>query len=293
MTNPKSLSHQAKGVVYGLASALFFTGYVLVNRYVYTKYALEPLNYSVTFAAVGGLIAGSALLFRYIKDHDVAASRKTAPPLFIVGFSGGLAMALVVFGQNYTTAVNTGIIVTATILTTSLFSKYILKESFNRQQWLWLGVMFVGLYLGIVGLHILKFNAGDLIILGASVAFGFTNTFSKVAMRKFDSNFVADARLVISSVLMLLVGFAFLGNGVLVTSASLWPLLAGLFFWLTIRSFYGAIHYISANNAIVLNNSQVFFTALAGVVLLAEPYDWVKFVGSAVVLVSIYFVSKK
>lgn len=288
-----NISDQTKGIIYGLLSALFLTGYILVNRYVYTKYAVEPFNYSVTFAGAGGLIAASALLFRHVKDRDVVVTRKTAWPLLVVGFSGGLAMALVVFGQNYTTAVNTGIIITATILTTNLFSKYMLKESFNRRQWLWLSIMFVGLYLGIVGLHWLKFNLGDLIILSASIAFGFTNTFSKVAMRKFDSRFVADARLTVSAILMLLVGLVFARGNIIVTTAGLWPLLAGLFFWLTIRTFYGAIHNISANKTIVLNNSQVFFTALAGVVLLSEPYDWIKFVGSAAVLVSIYFISKK
>jgi drug/metabolite transporter (DMT)-like permease len=287
------LPAQTKGIIYGILSAMFVSAYILTNRYVYTHFDVEAFNYAVTFAAAGGIFAALGLLARHLKSHDVVVTRKTLPSLFVVGFAGGLAMALIVFGQNYTTAVNAGIIMTATIITTTFFSRYLLKESFNRRQWLWIGVMFIGLYLGIVGLHILKFNLGDLIILGASIAFGFNNTFSKLVIRKFDGNFVADARLIISGLLMLLVGFAVAGTDILVLSAGLWPLLAGLFFWLAIRTFYGAVQYVSANKAIVLNNSQIFFTALFGVLLLSEAYDWVKFIGSVIVLVGVYFVSKK
>ncbi len=288
-----AMSNHTKGVVYGTLSALFVTAYVLVNKYVYNTYDVEPFSYAVTFAAAGGLIAAVALFTRHVARRDVAVSHKILPQLLVLGLAGATAMGLVVFGQNFTTAVNAGIILTASIVTTSIFSKYFLKESFSRKQWRWLAVMFVGLYLGVVGLHIVEFRPGDLIILGASVAFGFGNTFSKIVMRKLDRNLIADARLIISGLLMLIIGFVLVGSDVLVLSAGLWPLLAGLFFWLTIRTFFGAIHHTNPNSAIVLNNSQIFFTAVAGVLLLSEAYDWVKFVGSALVLISIYFISKK
>jgi len=289
----QTLSTHTKGVIYGVLSAMFVAGYMVLNRYVYTTYDVEPFNYTVTFAAVGGLIAALALVVRRFRSREVRVTGKTAGQLFVVGLAGGLAMGMLVFGQNFTTAVNAGIIMTATIITTSIFSRYLLKETFSRRQWLWVVIMFVGLYLGVVGLKIIDFNPGDLILLAGTIVFGFNNTFSKIVINKLGGYFVADTRLMISGALMLAVGVGFLGTEVLVTSAGFWPVLAGIFFWLGIRTFYGAVQYVSSNKAIVLNNSQIFFTALAGVVLLSEPYDWVKFAGSALVLTSVYFISRK
>lgn len=286
-------SAHTKGVIYGVLSALSVSGYVLVNRYVYTKYGVAAFDYAVTFAVAAALFAITSLVSRQVKRHDIKITLRALPSLLLIGFAGGLAMALVVFGQNFTTAVNTGIIMTASIITTNIFSKYMLKQSFSGAQWLWLGMMFVGLYLGIVGLHFLKLNAGDLIVLCAAVALGFSNTFSKVLMRKYDARFIADARLTISGLLMLAAGVVLVGFDVLVTAAGLWPLLGGLFLWLCIRTFYGAVQLLSPNKAIVLNNSQIFFTAIAGVLLLSETYDWVKFAGSAIVLISIYYLSRR
>lgn len=286
-------SNHAKGVAYGILSALSVSGYVLVNRYVYNQYEVRPLSYAVTFAAAAGLFGALGLLFRHLQKRDIIVTRQSSWQLLVIGLAGGLAMALVATGQNYTTAVNAGIVMTASIITTSIFSALLLKDRFSSVQRLWLAVMFVGLYLGVVGLHILSFRIGDLVILVAMTVLGFNNTFSKIVMRKLDGVFVADARLAISALLMLGVGVGVLGFDVLVTNAGLWPLLAGLFLWLCIRTFYKAVQYASPNQAIVLNNSQIFFTALAGVVLLSEPYDWVKFAGSILVLLSVYFISRK
>lgn len=287
------MSEQAKGVACGLLAATFMAAYLSTNRYVYANHDVDAFSYTVTFSAAGGLFALLALAARYFKKRGVKVPFGTVPLLFVVGLTGAVSMALLVFGQNFTTAVNAGIIMTGSIVTTALFSKMLLGERFSHRQLRWLIVMFVGMYLGIVGLHIIKFNLGDLIILGAVVAFGFNNTFSKVVIRRFDGNFVADARLAISGLLMIVLGAVALGGDTVVLSAGLWPLLAGLFFWLTIRTFYSAVHHISSNKATVLINGQIFFTALAGVFLLSEAYDWVKFAGSAVVLLSVYFISKK
>lgn len=286
-------SNHLKGIIYGVLSGLFVSGYVLVNRYVYNTYDVEPFHYSVTFAIAGGLFAVVALLCRHLKARDIKVSRTSASQLVAVGLAGGTAMGLIVLGQNYTTAVNAAIVMTASILSTSLFSWLILKESFSLRQRVWLAIMFVGLYLGVVGLHIVEFRMGDLIIFAAMMVLGFNNTFSKVVMRRHDGNFVADARLAISGLLMLTLGLLVVGTGIFVTDAGLWPLLAGLFFWLCIRAFYAAVHYASPNQAIVLNNSQIFFTAIIGVLLLSEAYDWVKFLGSVIVLLSVYFITKK
>ncbi len=294
------LSPHAKGIIYGVLSAVGVSGYLLVNRHIYAIYDVDTFGYAVTFSASAGLFALLAMAIgafargKALSKSSVAALNLSAlSQLLVIGFAGGLAMALVAVGQGYTSAINAGIIMTSSLIFTCIFSIILLKDRFYGGQWLWLLVMFIGLYVGVVGLRIVTLHAGDLIIFGAMAVLGFNNTFSKIAMRNFSPNTVADSRLMISAALMLITGLIFAGSGVLVTNAGLWPLLAGGFLWLCIRTFYAAVHYINPNYAIVLNNSQIFFTALAGIVLLAESYDVVTFVGSALVLLSVYFITKK
>jgi len=59
------------------------------------------------------------------------------------------------------------------------------------------------------------------------------------------------------------------------------------------KTFATSVHLINANHAIVLVNSQVVITALAGVLLLGEHYTWEKFIGSVIVLTSIYYITWK
>lgn len=205
----------------------------------------------------------------------------------------GIGIGFIVLGQGHTTAINASILATASTIPTVLFAKVILKEKFDHLQWAWLIIMCVGLYLAIVGLRGLALNKGDVIILGSAVILGFTNTFSKVLMKKHSSNFVADVRLVSGGLLFLTLGLVFKWDSILVTSAGLWPVLAGLFYWLTIKFFYASISYINPSKAIVFVNGHPAVTPIVGVLLLSESYSWAKFVGSALILASIYHINKR
>lgn len=282
-----------KGQLYGALAAITFACYVLTNRYVYVNYDVATFPYTVTFLACGAVFATLSLGFGKKSKREVKVFQKKTWPVVLNGILAGSGIGLLVFGQAFTTAINASIIATAAVLTTVFFSKVILKESFDRLQMLWVMIMFIGLYFAIVGTDLINFNKGDFIILGAICVLGFTNVFSKILMKRNSSGFIADVRLVSGSILFIVIGLVAEGSNFLVTSAGWWPLLAGLFFWITIRSMYTAIDLIGPNEAIVLGNSHPFFTALVGVTLLHEQYSWVKFVGSVVVLASVYFITKK
>lgn len=282
-----------KGQLYGVIAAITFACYVLANRYVYVNYNVGTFQYTVTFLACGAIFASLSLLFGNKPKREVKIFQKSTLPVVLNGVLAGGGIGLLVFGQAFTTAINASIIATAAVLTTVFFSRAILKESFDRLQMVWVVIMFAGLYFAIVGTELISFNKGDFIILGAICVLGFTNVFSKLLMKRNPSGFVADVRLLSGSIPFIIVGLLVDGNNFLVTFAGWWPLLAGLFFWLTIRSMYAAIDLIGPNEAIVLGNSHPFFTALVGVTLLHEPYSWVKFLGSVVVLASVYFITKK
>jgi drug/metabolite transporter (DMT)-like permease len=282
-----------KGHVYGVLAALTFGGYLLTNRYVYLHYDVDTFQYTTTFLVVGAGFAALSLVFGKKTKRQTKLFQKNMFPIILNGLVAGTGIGLLVFGQAFTTAINASIIATAAVLTTVFFSRLILKENFNHHQMLWVGVMFMGFYFAIVGTKLISFNKGDLIILGAICLLGFTNVFSKVLMRTNTSDFVADVRLVSGGLLFACIGLAIGGSDFLVTSAGLWPIFAGFVFWITIKCMYAAIQFIGPNEAIVLGNSHPFFTALVGVTLLGEPYSLIKFLGSVVVLISVYFVTKK
>lgn len=293
MKMKNKLSDNGKGILYGVLAALTFATYVLINRYVYVRYKVDVFNYTATFLIAGGFIALIAIVVKRIKNKAKIPLEKSAWPVALNGIIAGIGLGAFVFGQGYTTAVNASILATSTAITTALFSRCMLKDRLSRKQLVWFVIMFLGLYIAIVGLHGIHLNKGDVIILTACFVLGFTNVFSKTLMKKHDSQFVADGRLVSGGVFFVALGLLLSGGNLLVTSAGLWPLLAGFFFWATIRFFYASVGYINPTKAIVLANSHPVITPIVGVLLLSEPYTWTKFIGSTILLVSIYNINKK
>ncbi|QQS19918.1 DMT family transporter [Candidatus Saccharibacteria bacterium] len=286
------LSDGMKGVLAGIASALFLTAYLVVNKHVYNTYDIGALEYSLLFALAGGLF-GAASLRRHMNKVMYERLRKDAGKFVVLSLASFVAVGLLVFGQRYTSSINASLIGTATILTTIFFSAIMLREHITSRQRLWLLVLFVGMYIGIVGLHKLHLNKGDAIILSSEIIFGFGNVLSRKVMRKHGSLIVPNIRLVLAA------GYALIASLFAVRSfeviGRLWPwvLVAGMLYWLTMKTFAASVHLINANHAVVLNNGQVVTTALAGVLLLGEGYSWEKLVGSVVVLTSIYFIAWK
>lgn len=58
---------------------------------------------------------------------------------------------------------------------------------------------FVGMYIGIVGLHRLRISTGDAIILSSEIIFGFGNVLSRKLMRVHGSLIVPNVRLVVAA----------------------------------------------------------------------------------------------
>jgi len=284
-------SKSQKGFLYGILATVLFAAYLLTNRYVYTTYRVDTLSYVVTFTIWAAFFALLGVAYHRYKQRFVIFGKGTFP-VVLTGMLAGIGVGLIVLGQRYTTAINASIIATASIVPTVVFSRLMLKEVFSRFQYAWLTVMFAGLYLAIVGIHTLSLNKGDAIIMSSAVILGFTNTFSKVLMRTHNSDFVADVRLVSGGLLFIILGAVFRGDGFLVTSAGLWPILAGLFYWLTIKFFYASVNYINPGKATVLVNAHPIITPIVGIFVLSEPYGLAKLLGSVLILVSIYFINK-
>jgi drug/metabolite transporter (DMT)-like permease len=292
VTSVTSTRTNRKGILYGVLATAMFAAYILTNRYVYIHYDVDVLAYVVTFTLWAGFFALLGLGFNRYRGKLTLINKGTMP-VILTGMLAAVGVGLIVLGQKYTTAINASIIATASIIPTILFSRFILKERFTRSQWLWLTGLFAGLYLAIVGFRGLALNMGDAIILGSAVVLGFTNTYSKVLMKSNSSDYVADVRLIGGALLFLILGLLLKGDDILVLNAALWPVLGGLFYWLTIKFFYASIQYINPSKAITLINSHPIVTPIVGVLVLSEHYKLTTFAGSVILLASIYFINRR
>jgi drug/metabolite transporter (DMT)-like permease len=286
------LAEGTKGVLAGIASALFLTAYLVVNKYVYNTYEIGAIEYSLIFALAGGVF-GALSLARHMNGAVFAKVKKDAGMFAVLSLASFVAVGLLVIGQRYTTSVNASLIATMTILTTIFFSTVLLHEHITARQRIWVCVLFVGMYIGIVGLHRLRISTGDVIILSSEIIFGFGNVLSRKLMRVHGSLIVPNVRLVAAAGFAIVLSVFFVRDWHVIAQLWPWALVAGMFYWLTMKTFAVSVHLINANHAVVLNNGQVIATALAGVWLLGEHYSWEKFIGSVIVLVSIYYITWK
>ncbi len=286
------MSEGAKGVLAGVASALCLTGYLVVNRHVYNAYQPSAVEYTLLFALAGGVF-GLISLLRNGNHEMYGKIRKDTRHFMMLATLSFIAVGLLVIGQRYTTSINTALVGTMAILSTMFFSFSLLRERPTARQVWWLGGLFVGLYTAIVGFHTVHLNSGDFIVLSSVVFFGLGNVLARKIMKRQGSFVVPNVRLVIAAVFAAVTSIFFMRNFSLMWHILPWAMLAGMFYWLTMKTFAVSVHLVNANHAIVLNNSQIVSTSLAGVFLLGESYTWEKFIGSIIVLTSIYFITWK
>lgn len=69
------LAEGTKGVLAGIASALFLTAYLVVNKYVYNTYEIGAIEYSLIFALAGGVF-GALSLARHMNGAVFAKVKK-------------------------------------------------------------------------------------------------------------------------------------------------------------------------------------------------------------------------
>lgn len=282
----------AGGYGYAFLASVAFSVYALINRYVYITYDVPVFKYTITFLAAGSLFALLGLAASSTRKSSIKYDKSIIWTV-VNGVAAGSGLAVFVYGQGFTTATNASILATSTIISTALFSAVLLKDKLSREQAPWFFLMFAGFYIAIVGVRGISLNKGDIYVICSSLILGMTNALSKKLMKTFPSQFLADMRLLSGGLFFALIGFLVYGKGFIVTYAGFWPLIAGFFFWLTIRSFYAAIHHINPNRAIIIASSHPIFTPIVGAILLSESYTWNKPVGAILLIISIYYINTR
>jgi drug/metabolite transporter (DMT)-like permease len=78
-----------------------------------------------------------------------------------------------------------------------------LHEAIEKRKYVFIILLFVGIYILTVGMHALQLTQGDLFIAIAAMTLGGTNVLSKFAMREMSGELVASLRMIVGAILLL------------------------------------------------------------------------------------------
>ena len=170
-----------------------------------------------------------------------------------------------------------------------IFASLFLKEGIEERKYVFMLLLFAGIYLLTVGTHILQFNHGDILIIIAAMIFGFTNALSKFAMYELRGDLVASTRLIVGAVVLM--GILLVRSPHVLTSLGglqCWFVVSGVLMWGFIVSLYRAIEISGATMATLVSTSYPVVSTIGSILFLNEGLAVQEIVGGALILLSIY-----
>ncbi len=289
------MKRNANYIGYAIATccSVFFSAYILSNRYALEFRDVDTYTYIVTFLVIAGIASLCDLLVlqgpRSTLKIFMAENKRINPrlgPLVMNGTMASAAFALAAFGQSHTTASNASLIFSANIIPTAFFAWLILKQIVSGKSMSSMVVVLIGLYIAVIGFERFHVNVGDYLILGAACIIGFTNTYMKSLITKYPSRVVADLRLITGAVAA---GVFLLFHHVdfLTYDNLVFALIAGLFLFSSVSCIASAMRRININTAVVLAQTHIIMTPIAAVFLLDEKYHFSTFIGSIIMLAGV------
>ncbi len=172
-----------------------------------TKIAVTAVKDPIVYTTLkNGLVAmlliGIVMALRS-RTEIASLSRRTLLKLLTVGVIGGsLPFALYFTGLTSTSAINAGMIQKSLFIWVLLLAAPLLKERLTRMQWIGIAAVFGGNLL-VGGFTGFKFNAGELMILAATVLWAVENVIAKTALKDVSSTLLAAARMTVGSLVLL------------------------------------------------------------------------------------------
>jgi len=175
-----------KALTYLNIASLLWGGNVFFGSYL--KDYLGPWSIMSVRMVIGSLI----FLFLLHKSGQLkgitrALSWKEA---FLIALSGTVAyQAFIYFGLRHTTAINAGLINSLAPIAVAFAAAFYLKDKLGRQHWVAAFVSVIGLVFilsqgSMESLYALRFNKGDLFILGSIFIWAVYSIAAKLAMGK-------------------------------------------------------------------------------------------------------------
>jgi len=222
--------------------------------------------------------------------------------LILIGLiGGGLAFLLFFSGLKLTTGGRAAFIHKTLPLYVTLLAVLFLKEKVTKKQSFALLIMIVGLWILMFSQITPSFlwqdtSFGDALVLFATILWAIENVIAKRAMIEGESNFIVTfARMFIGSIFLFssipLLGkldLLFTLSTIQITNIMISTviLLGYVFFW------YWSLKFINVSKAATILLLAPVVTLVLGIVMLNEPVSEIQLLGSAMILVGSYFVTK-
>lgn len=209
----------------------------------------DPIVYTtLKNIIVAGFLIGIILLFK--KWREIAAlTKEQALRLFAIGAIGGsIPFALFFTGLSQTSALNAGLIHKTLFVWVAVLAVPLLKERLSRMQWVGVGALFAANFI-VGGFNGFQFNAGELMVLGATLLWAVENIVAKKTLKDISSVTVAGARMIVGSFFLFLL-VLWQGNIGMAANLTLmqwgWTLLTSVLLLGYVLCWYTALKYAPA-----------------------------------------------
>jgi len=293
------MKKEFKGTLLAIFTAII-SGFAIIANKIFIV-DLDPTVFTSIRALIIGIIffiIGSfQCKFDYKKFKKVSLSY-----LIIIGLiGGGLAFLLFFSGLKFTTGGRAAFIHKTLPLYVTILALLFLKEKVTKKQSFALLIMIIGLwvlmYSQIPSSALwLDPSYGDGLVLLATILWAVENVISKHAMVKGESNFIVTfARMFIGGLFLLLIIPLFGKIDLLFTLSisqitniviSTILLLGYVLFW------YWSLKFINVSKAATILLLAPVVSLVLGIVMLNEPISEIQLLGSSLILIGAYLVTK-
>lgn len=248
----------------------------------------DPIVFTTLKNAVVALfLVGIFITFRKWREVRALSLRQWLKLAAIGIIGGSVPFALFFTGLSQTSAINASLIHKTLFLWVLLLAIPILKERMTVWQWVGIGaVAAANVFIG--GFKGFKFNAGELMILAATMLWAVENIIAKIALKDVSSLTVAAARMIFGSII--LVAFVALRGGSsavahLTTVQWSWTLLASALLVGYVLTWYAALKRAPATYVATLLVPATLVTNVLTAVFVTHAFPLVQLINAALVAV--------
>lgn len=197
-----------KALLYLNVASILWGGNVFFGSYL--KDFLGPWSIMSVRMLIGSFIF---LFLLHQAGHLKGVTRLLGwKEVFLIALSGTVAyQSTVYFGLRYTTAINVGLINSLAPIAVAFAAAFYLKEKLGRQHWIAAFVSVIGLVFilskgSMESLYALRFNKGDLFILGSIFIWAVYSIAAKLAMAKVTPLVVTALGILLSTFIVIPLG---------------------------------------------------------------------------------------
>ena len=273
-----------KGIFY-LGIALITYAFTHVSDKLGVASGVEPATFTFFQIVVGVLFIGFVWL-ALRKKQKLKFKKKYIKNLVILGVvTTGIALSMMVFALQYTTATNRAVMQGMFTACTVLFAYFMIHERVPKLFYPTLCVIIVGLVLltseGLLALP----NKGDWILLAAVPLIGFGNVYAKQTMEHLDSLTVSFGRYFFGLLfLILLLPFVGLENISTIENGMVWAICSGVLSGICLIAFYKAIEIVGPTLAATGLTIAPAITVLSAFLILGETLNPLQILGLVLIL---------